>query len=407
MGRKASPRIWRDWYVTEAGGKGIHKLCLVSEGADKAGDVLEQYLDGLKKEREGARSAGLVESDTPYTVAQLAAEFLQLKEATKKQATFTFYSNYLQRLVEWYGHYEGRKVGFTLAAEYITRLKKLGLGTTSINHYVRAAKAVFNYAVEAERLIKNPWRKVELPPEGRRKRIVTEEEFAKLLQACDKCIAYRGKVTREENAQLMRDILHILRFTALRPGELRKLRWDHIKWEEDLIVIPASEQKTGTTAKEPEDRMIPILDQAKTILLTRRDSHGQHDRVFPNILGKEWTDQLFSRRFARLRERAGLDVPDHNGEMLVPYSLRHTRLTEAGTKEGWEFYTLMKLAGHTTSQMTKRYVHPGKEDLKRAAREGAKKRLASAEQEKPGQGVEKHAERSPASNPSGPAASSA
>ena len=42
----------------------------------------------------------------------------------------------------------------------------------------------------------------------------------------------------------------------------------------------------------------------------------------------------------------------------------------------------MKFAGHTTSQMTKRYVHPGKEDLKRAAREGAERRRAFAEQER-------------------------
>jgi hypothetical protein len=61
--------------------------------------------------------------------------------------------------------------------------------------------------------------------------------------------------------------------------------------------------------------------------------------------------------------------------MIVPYSSRHTRLTEAGTKENGAFYDLLEFGGHTTPQMTKRYVHPGKDDLMRAAKEGQRRRL--------------------------------
>jgi hypothetical protein len=32
VGRKAKPYVRRQWYVTEADGKGMHQLCLVSEG---------------------------------------------------------------------------------------------------------------------------------------------------------------------------------------------------------------------------------------------------------------------------------------------------------------------------------------------------------------------------------------
>lgn len=376
MPRIAKPYSHQNHYVTEAGGRGIHKLCPIADGFDKAQELLAGWLEDCRREKQQARAAGLVQTDSPYTVAHLAAELVQLKEATKKNGTADYYRKSLERLVEWYGNLPAERVRMSHATEYVSKLRKLGLSNTTVNHHVQAAKAVFNYAVDDDRLRKNPWRKVEYLPTGKRKRIVTEEEFAKLLKACDKCIAYRGKVGREENRQLMRDVLHILRFTALRPGELRKLRWDHVRCDDDLIVIPASEQKTGTTAKEPEDRIIPILEEAKAILLARKEKYGHKLLVFPSIVGKEWTDQLFSQRFARLRKRAGLDTPDRNGEMIVPYSLRHTRLTEAGTKEGWEFYTLMKMAGHTTAQMTKRYVHPGKEDLKRAAREGAKRRSA-------------------------------
>src|SRR5262249_34693878 len=225
---------------------------------------------------------------------------------TKKATTTEYYRRSLERFVTWYGDLEARKLQFSHSTDYISRLKKAGLSGTSVNHHVQAAKAVLNHAVESERLVRNPWRKTPRLPEWERKRVVTDEEFTKLVKACDRCIAYRGVVSREGNAQMMRDILHVLRFTAMRPGELRKLRWDHIHWDEDLIIIPASEQKTGTTAKHPEDRLIPMLEECKNILLARKEKHGDQKLVFPNIMGKEWTDQLFSQRFARLRERAGL-----------------------------------------------------------------------------------------------------
>lgn len=375
MGRKAQPRIWRDWYVTEAGGQGIHKLCQVTGGLRKAKQLLDDYLYQLRKEREDAEKNGIVQTDVPPTVASVVAEFLRYQTATDRQkGTLGFYTKNLARLTAWYGGHEVRKLKLSHFADFVSRLRALGLANTTINHHIRSAKAALNHAVNSDQLAKNPWRKGPLLIERKRKRIVTDEEFTKLLQACDQCIAFRGLVSRDENAQTMRDILSLLRFTALRPGELRKLRWDHVRLDEDLIIIPAAEQKTGSTAKEPEDRLIPILAEGKAILTRRKVRFGDQPLVFPNLVGKQWSDQLFSQRFSRLRERAGLEAPDQNGERIVPYSLRHTRLTEAATKEGWDFYTLMQFAGHTTPQMTKRYVHPGKEDLKRAAREGEQRR---------------------------------
>src|SRR5262249_10513864 len=114
-----------------------------------------------------------------------------------------FYRKNLQRFAEWYGDREAKKLEFANAADYIARLRAAGVGNVTSNHHLRSAKAVLNHAVEGNRLLKNPWRKVPLLPEWERKRILTDEEFEKLLKACDACIAYRGAVTREDNAQLM------------------------------------------------------------------------------------------------------------------------------------------------------------------------------------------------------------
>lgn len=386
MGRKASPRVWREWYVTEAGGDGIHKLCLLSDGVKKAKQLLDDYLFQQRKQKEEDEKNGLVQIDGKYTVGHLAAEFLQHKEALAttdgKKRTLEFYQKNLVRFVEWYGHIEARKLQLNHYAEYVNKLRNLKLANVTVNHHLRSAKGALNHAVDASRLVKNPWgRKAALLPEKQRKRIATEEEFAKLLKACDDCIAYRGIISSEDNAQMMRDILYVLRYTAMRPGELRKLRWDYIHLDDELIIIP--EHKTTNTAKNPEPRIIPILPEIKPILLDRKEKYGHRERVFPPISGEEWSDQLFSNRFKRLRERAGVDDVDRNGEKLVPYSLRHTRLTEAGVKEKWDRRTLQRFGGHVPgSAITDRYLHPEAEDIKRAALEGRERRLTLDKQAK-------------------------
>jgi integrase len=385
MPRLPKPRVWRDKYVTNAGteGRKIHVLCDVADGRKKAEEELKKWLDECDRRRikaEVMAEAGLatLKTDGPYTVAQMAAEFMELKNATKPAKTVEYYRKNLGRLVEWYGALDAAALKPAHAAEFINRMKQEELGNCTINHHVKCAKAALRYAEENGRVARSPWRRVKNLPEWGRRRIATEEEFNRLLAACDRCNAYQGKISAEDNAETMRDTLYLLRYTALRPGEFRKLRWDHLHLSEGLIIIPAREQKTGTTARNPEDRWIPILDEVRPILERRQAKYGYQPLVFTNAVGKPWKDTDFSNRFRRLRTRAGLDEPDQNGEKLVPYSLRHTRLTEAGVVEGQEFYTVMRLAGHTTPQMTRRYVHPGKNDLLRAAREGAARRKAQA-----------------------------
>jgi integrase len=376
MGRKASPYVWRDWFVTEAGGQGIHKLCPITDGIDKAKDELERWLGQLREKKKAEEASGLVQTDSPYTVAQIAAEFLEHKKVTRPKS-FDFYHRSLQRLVEWYGDLELSRLRLAHGTQYMARLQGLNLKNATVNRHVVSAKGALGFAVDNDLLLKNPWKKLPKLPERARERTVTDEEFKKLLDACNGCIAFKGRLitSREENVQLMKDILCILRFTALRPGELRNLRWHHIQWDSGLIVIPAAEQKTGTTAKNPQERIAPMLVEGRDILLRRKEKYGHQPLVFPNVNGVVWKDSDFSRRFIKLRERAGLDTPDHNGEKLVWYSLRHTRLTEAGIAEKWSYPVLQRFGGHAPgSKVTARYIHPDRDDVSREAEEGRKRR---------------------------------
>src|SRR5262245_3678462 len=98
MPRVAKPFVHQNCYVTEAGGKGVRKLCPVGDGVVRARQILKVWLEQCREERDAARRFGLVLTDTPYTVAQLAAELVKLKDATKKGATSVYYRKNLQRL---------------------------------------------------------------------------------------------------------------------------------------------------------------------------------------------------------------------------------------------------------------------------------------------------------------------
>lgn len=205
------------------------------------------------------------------------------------------------------------------------------LGPVTINHHLRAAKAVLNWAVENDLLLKSPWRKkkVKLPRENGRQRVITREEFHRLLEAC--------------LDQGMRDILWVMRLTAARPEDIRHLTWEMVKWEAHCCEIPPELHKTGLTQKECQPRTIPMVPQVEAIL-RRRQKEAKGSHVFPKQNGQPWDAAGLSQKFMRLRERAGIEVK--GGEELVLYSNRHTRLTELASEltNG----LLQGVAGHTT-----------------------------------------------------------
>lgn len=374
MPRIAKPRKWKGkYFVTEAGGK-LKILCPISEGIAKARRELKEHLTQLEQEKN--QPCPDTQASVPKTLSEIAAEFLKFKRSTQAERTHEFYTGYLKRFNEWYGHLVVTQVSLSHGTDFVCKLKDLELGPVAVNHHVRAARAVLNYAVDCGWVGSNPWRRLPMLPEIGRKRVVTDEEFALLLATCDNCRAH-GDMAREENASLMKDILRVLRFTALRPGEIRKLRWDHLRLDENLIVIPANEHKTGTTTSNPQDRVVPFLEDVKSIFDERKRKYGHHSRVFANLKGEEWHDDVFSRRFNRLRKRAGLDeADDQYGEKICWYSLRHSRLTEVATLESWDLHVIAAYAGHSPA-MTQRYVHVNKGTLTNALIAGNRKRTQS------------------------------
>lgn len=353
MPRRAKPFPHQGHYYTSIGGK-QRRLCRIEDGMERA----EEELRKLQSERF---QTGQLFPE--MTVAEAAALFLRQVETDKGPAhkTFQFYKRNLQRLVDRLGSRKLRSLRQTDGVEYKRHLlearrkptgrrpgQKLGrvqeprpLGNVTVNHHLRAAKTLLNWAVESDYIVKNPWKgkKLKLLEEKGRERLVTPEEFKALLDHC----------TNDD----FRDILTVLRYTAARPEDVRHLTWEMVHFDKHCWLIPASKHKTGHTQREKNKSrivgMIPLVED----ILKKRQTASSSPFVFPKPDGKAWDAAGLSLKFRRLRERAG--IVEKDGEQLVLYSKRHTRLTELAPTLAAP--VLQEVGGHTTFQTTKRYIH--------------------------------------------------
>jgi integrase len=193
-------------------------------------------------------------------------------------------------------------------------------------------KTAYNRAIRERKVTENPVCRVKFLPEHNiRDRVLTEEEFAKLL---------------EHSPKHLRPILICAYETGMRQGEILCLKWNEVDLARGFISLLPGQTKSG------DGRKIPISPRLKELLEALPKSYSH---VFTyNGHGVVWV----KRSFNRAREQAGLkDFRFHD--------LRHTFVTKA-RRAGVPDRVIMKITGHKTFSMLQRYDSIDEEDLKKA-----------------------------------------
>jgi integrase len=191
----------------------------------------------------------------------------------------------------------------------------------------------------------------------------------KIILACPKFKLKDGEVVRErvltpaeETAyfaackQPWKDFAIVMRDTGMRPGEVRGLQWERVNFETGQIQVRGEGGNEDEGKSEAASRQLPMQDGVRNALQARWEAAGKPltGWVFssPSKPGQHMTAACWHHKAAIAAAKL---------EPFVPYTLRHTLLTRLGSPEKGEacdVFTLAKIAGHSDTRITARYVHP-------------------------------------------------
>ncbi len=365
MPRRPGVYFYRGHFVTKFGcGDGPPiKLSPAKGKSDRdARQSAEIELRRLVVERDNNRAAPRPVSQ--ITVEDLVIKFLERTGAERQPATLNDYAAMLRKLVYGFpwtrvrwkkgqpkpepshikgepftnglGSLRARDMTPIAAQEMLNALAKLYRPKT-VNNWLIACKACWNWAIRMKLLADNPFQVLKALHAPGRTRVCTAEEFERLLGGTD---------------EAFRPVLIFMRNTPARPEVVRQLRCEDIDPAFTHITMHKTKRSATSLIKEPW--RFPIAGELREVLrelIVLRRGTGY---VFLNEDGRPWTKDSLALRFRRLRVRVGIGA-DTRGEKLVLYSNRHTYLTAAATEVSAAMLGL--LADHTDPRTTRRYLH--------------------------------------------------
>jgi integrase len=282
-----------------------------------------------------------------------------------KPATLREYGRVLSlRVLPEFGRVRISEVSRMDLQHFVDQLLERELSASTIRNTVNPLQAIFRYAARRELIAVNPTREVELPvARGRRDRIATAEEAARLIAALPKSD---------------RAIWATAFYAGLRRGELRALRASDIDLGRSEIHVERSwDQVEGPIVPKSRAgiRTVPIL----AVLRDHLDAHAlqpgaalafgrTEDRPFaPEALGKRAKRAWATANERELKEAEG-EVRD--ADLLRPITLHECRHTFASLliDAGVNPKAVQEFMGHATIEETfSRYGHlmPGARDQAR------------------------------------------
>jgi integrase len=135
---------------------------------------------------------------------------------------------------------------------------------------------------------------------------------------------------------------------GLRMGEILALQWDDIDFRNGTITVLRTDwMGTVGPPKSGRSRMVPLTDRLAHAL--KRDRHLRGPLVFCREGGEPWTRNVMKAGLRRALRRTGL-------RQFGWHVLRHTFCSHLAMR-GAVPKAIQELAGHTTLNVTLRYMH--------------------------------------------------
>lgn len=377
-GRQCYRRVGRAWMEPDGAGGWRWRRGRAPDGCVDRREA-ERLMDALIDDTE--RELVTVAPNREATFADAVVEWRSWAEHTKrlKPATLRNYDALLSapgerprgggprlaRIMRAFGERKIAEISTAAIEHFLRGLDREGLPGRSVNAHRQALMNVFEYATRNDSfaLPVNPVRKTDKRREDYTKppETFTAEQILALARAAREGKHVNGGrrwASNEKDIEQQRSnaqdaaIYTVAGFTGLRQGELRALRWKHVRFaDRTLVVIAGMSAGHSSSTKSGKWRAVPLAREAFAALdeLSRRDWFvSAEDFVFCGPAGDPIDDSALRRRFNAARDAAGLPpLPFHH--------LRHTFATLA--IRGLDPATVQTLMGHSKITTTERYLH--------------------------------------------------
>lgn len=289
---------------------------------------------------------GLVQPENVATLKEFTDAYIE-KRHDLKESTLQHVRRAQADLIEFFGENKPlRKITPGDAEEFRLHLLGRGLAENTVRRRCGRAKQFFNAAIKKELVSKNPFVDIKsaVQPNTKRFHFVTREAINKILDS-----------TSDVEWQL---IIALCRYGGLRcPSEVLELKWEHIRWDENRIIVPSPKtehHQGGETRSVPLfPELLPFLEEG------RRMAKPESEYV---ITRYRTGNGNLRTQFCRIVRRAGLEPwgkPFQN--------MRSTRETELAEK--FPMHVVCGWIGNTEMVAAKHYLQTTDEHFHKASTE--------------------------------------
>jgi integrase len=345
MAKRRTGYVWKEsgnWYArftyTDGSGKRRNVKWRVSdalnqtEAEDDLIRVLDEYEDRGERALEGNR---MIFRDLAKIYKEhklIPAEYVNGRKVAGLRSWKTPQA-FLRTLVEYFGARRIKDMTkFSVEEFKLKRLKTLTVKGSqrtiaSVNRELELLRATLRFAQSEGWLKRTPHILISKADETERMRVLTQQEELRLLNSCT------GK------RQHLKPLLIAALDTAMRRGELFKLRWSDVNMEKGTIYIRA------TNTRSPHPRTVGITPR---LMIELQNIYNKAPKD-PNRLVFGIQDTI-KRSFTSACKAAGI-----NGFRF--HDCRHTAITRM-LRSGLDAAEVMKISGHTQWKTFLRYVNP-------------------------------------------------
>ncbi len=249
-------------------------------------------------------------------------------------------NRYLDRALEYFKDAYLNEITHFAVEQYARTIRRLPVreneqrSVSDINHHLKRLRRIFKIAIQKGWLVADPFTLgdplIKESSEPQRTRTLSVEEESRLLDACDRW------------RQHLQPLIIFAVETAMRRGEIQRLKWSHVDLSRRVIRVE------GTTTKTLKPRLVPISSRLRDVLSQlRQNTLRPHSPVFGTA--------DFKRAFNKACEIA--EMPD-----VHFHDLRHTGTTRM-IERGLPIAVVMAITGHTQMKTFLRYVNQSESSM--------------------------------------------